>query len=59
MASVALSDEELMAVQQQQQQPPQQPAVPSYGDYAGFDAASLGQISTATAVPLSGKPSLS
>ena len=57
MASVALSDEELMAVQQQQ--PPQQPAVPSYGDYAGFDAASLGQISTATAVPLSGKPSLS
>jgi len=56
MASVALSDEELMAVQQQ---PPQQPAVPSYGDYAGFDAASLGQISTATAVPLSGKPSLS
>jgi len=51
MTSVALSDEELMVVQQQQTQQQlqqQQPSVPSYGDYAGFDAASLGQMSTAT-----------
>ena len=51
LTSVALSDEELMAVQQQQtQQQPQQiqSSVPSYGDYSTFDTASLGQISTAT-----------
>ena len=52
LTSVALSDEELMSVQQQQtpqqQQIQQQSSVPSYGDYAGFDAASLGQMSTAT-----------
>jgi len=49
MTSVALSDEDLMVVQQQQtqqQQMQQQSSVPSYGDYAGFDAASLGQMST-------------
>jgi len=53
MTSVALSDDELMVAQQQQSQqpppmPPQQPAgVPSYSDYAGFDAASLGQTASA------------
>jgi len=50
---LTLSDEELMVVQQQQsqqqqQQIQQQSVVPSYADYATFDAASLGQMSTAT-----------
>ena len=49
---LTLSDEELMVVQQQQnqqqQQIQQQTVVPSYADYATFDAASLGQMSTAT-----------
>jgi len=47
LTSVSLTDEELLVVQQQQSQ--QQPSsVPSYGDYASFDAASLGQMATAT-----------
>ena len=52
LTSVTLTDDELMSVQQQQTQQQQQmqpsTAVPSYTDYTAFDAASLGQMSSAT-----------
>jgi len=53
MTSVSLSDKELMVIQQQQQTQQQQQSVtmPSYSDYAGFDAAAgLGQTATVSAV---------
>jgi len=56
MTSVSLSDKELMVIQQQQQthqQQQQSVTMPSYSDYAGFDAATaagLGQTATVSAV---------